>query len=435
MRFFSVLITIFLCFLFPVPLSGLDYKTGIKLKAPQLMNLTGVAWYNGSDYSLGIGSSGTFVGQFPFCFRVGNLSETGVSSLMNNPVLSQVTGPFSIPDKNISGLTAALPSGSVFSKPFSAFSSFSVKLPNKMEAGVSSFYTVEEKVILNSYISSVPFKNCFFDFGFSFGTSFCEEKEEDSWYMDNPVYKEEYRMFSGVFQSGLRKGSAGLVFSDVFFWGRFGNFFQIYKIDGIFKNGGFSLSYNPDHNVMSLSGKKINESLSIKGNVQKQIKTGGKIPFLWKGGITVLSQMNLSENEDILKIAAGLRMFCVLTSVNNSLQCDFSVPYENDIPKSISLEKVSLGITNSWYFSRIQPVIKFKGWYSPGKSANLSQTGEDVSFSFFLSTKPALGFNAGIELKQKIFLYSGGKGDFGLSLKFKSRYVDVSGKINMSIEF
>lgn len=439
--FFVLLLAIFISpLIFSEEFSFDDpkWKLNGKIRIPKVPeNCISGAW-NGTDYVYGGSFSPSFWNKhLVLDVKGGNLSLSGILSLMNNPTLSSVVSPFSTADKTVRELKASLPDGSSFSSRQALYSSIKIDGGKAFPASLSSsvLYTDEETYVFSSALKVKVPGNLFLDFQASAGSSVLDDRKSDSWFSDKGFFRECDRKSVLSIQGAVRKESFSMLFSDIVYSDGFGQFMSVYRADSVWKYGSVSAVWNPNHGLRTFSGKELDESLFIKVNLQDQKKLNGKIPFFFKYGLTVFSQSNLSEKEDVLKAALGFRLFCVLASLSGNLQGEFKIRPEEDKTFAVIWKKATVSSSGTWYFSAVQPTLKGSFWLSPSEDYLSWKSGETVSLVLNISSSPSASFSLSGTVNQNSWQYKNAELESGISLKYKSKFLDFSGKVSWSIEF
>jgi len=402
-----------------------DEKKDLKCESGAVLKVPGNDFASGQvllrtdfeNYSWGGAVSGKIIKKIPYDLKTGDLNYSGAVSLLNNPVLSSSISPFSLPVSSVSSITARLPDGSSWNKPLSGF----VKV-----SGISAFYT-EEKLAGVSAIGKF--------LSFTAVSSPQNAKKTESWYSDTPFLKDEFQTVSMVVQGLYKTKKISFLFSDGLFFQPDGKLFQVFRSENRTGPVSFSFLINPNQNLITASGKTLDEIYQFKGNIQGNSKSGKTLPCFWKYGMTFMGNLKPEDKCLELKSDAGFRFLCYLTSLNISAGGDFQIPYEEKTISLPVLNKASLSIKNGWYFSFLQPVLRGSISYVPKDDYSSYTLTENIGTSLYLSTKPSLYMNAASELKQKDGKWQGGNLDLGMSMKYSRKFFDLSGKVSWSIEF
>lgn len=384
---------------------------------------------NGEKYLWGTGVSGSIKSRkIPVDFKCGDLSLSGAVSLLNNPVLSSVISPFSLPQEKVSVLSSRIPDGTSWNKPLCGFLKIS---------GVSAFFTEEGRAGI-----SAMYKGDFgkkekqkLEFLGAAVTELGKARKIDSWYSENPFLKEDFRTSALIFQGAVNNRNMSFLISDFLYCQPDGKLFQVVRSENRMKSGSLSFFINPNHNLFTSSGKTINEFYQAKINFQGKSETGEKIPFFWKYGFTLLGNLVPEDQELDIKAVAGSRVLCFITSLNINVSADLVFPWDEKSLSVPEIKKLGITVKNGWYFSLIQPLFRAGFSFVPKADKKGYETTENLGLSFNVSSKPSLYLNLSSEMKQKNGGWQGGNLDAGISSRFHNRYFDVSGKVSWSIEF
>lgn len=417
MAFFAGLVCAFN--IYSLEVKDFQWESGGNLKIPvKNFSLQTAFRTNGEKNLWGGGLGGKLTKKkIPLDFKAGNLGISGSLSLLNNPQLSSIISPFSIPQGTVTPLNARLPDGSSWNKPLSGF----VKI-----SALSAFYT-EEKLLGVS-------ASCKW-FQWSFVSSPLSAGKTESWYSERPFLKNDFRSASMIFQGAWKNEKLSLSFFDALYIQPDGKLLQVFRTENRIGPVSLSIFVNPNHNLITSSGKIMDEFYQLKGNVQGKSEGGNKIPVFWKYGFSFLGNLDPVKMELNLKTSTGFRFLCYLTSLNGILSGDVTVPYEEESISLPVLNKITLSLKNTWYFSMVQPLFRAGVSFIPLNNYSSFQTTENLGFSLNVSSMPSLYFNIASELKQKNGIWQGGYCDLGVSLKYRRRLFDVSGKVSWSIEF
>lgn len=405
--------------IYPLEVKDFQWESGAGIKIPIKHFFVQTTFRTNGEKNLWGGGFGGKITKkkIPLDFKAGNIGAAGSLSLLNNPQLSSVISPFSISQGTVTILSSRLPDGTSWNKPLSGFMKVS---------GLSALYT-EEKLL--GVCASCKW------FQWTFVSSPLSAGKTESWYSERPFLKDDFRSASMMFQAAWKNEKLSFLFFDALYLQPDGKLLQVFRTENRIGPVSLSIFANPNHNLITASGKVMDEFYQIKGNIQGKSEGGKKMPVFWKYGFSFLGNLDPVKMEFNLKTSTGFRFLCYVTSLNGVLSGDISVPYEEDSISLPVLNKISLSLKNTWYFSVLQPLFRAGFSFIPLKNYSSFQTTENMALSINVASKPSLYMNITSELKQKNGIWQGGKSDLGLSLKYQHRLFDVSGKIGLSIEY
>lgn len=415
-----------------------DWQCGGAIKIPCLLEPSFVVRTKGDKTSMG---GSVFLSlwnkKIPVDVKTGHLQYTGAVSLLNNPLLSTNISPFSVPANQVSQVSSKLPDGSSWNKPVSIYgeTGYQSKTGLLRKALVNGFAGLDEYAGSSFCVRLKTVNGLGIDFLGVTASSSVQQKTNSSWYYENPLYKNDYGIPGFLFQTALSRKKLSFVFSDIIFVSPFGQVKQMFRCENRLGNFSFSVFYNPSHNTETVSQKSFDELLQIKTGLYGESRTGNTVPVFWKYGASALVQFNLAEKEDQLKIAAGFRFLCYLTSASFTLQGDFHTRPDENTSFMVIMKKASVSCKNAWYFRYVQPVFRSSFSINPSDDYSCWNTEEKFDVSCSLLKKPSIYFSTGVTLDQQNNVFKKGSTDFGLSVKYKIGWFDVSGKISVSIEF
>lgn len=401
------------------------------------INASGVLFVERIDLqrnSWGTGmSSGKLIPFMNIDLKVGQLVYSDGFSILNNPSIYSSVSPFSSGNSKIRKVSVRLPDRFSLNKPFS----LSVKTNGT--SGKLKNLNISAGCLFDNEIPQL-----FIESGFNFESAQklrlevsvlarffqIESGNSDSWYALLPSFYKDY-LASSAIQVSVKKEPFSIIFTDAFFTSPFGPLKNTYKLELTIPKLNLSCFFNPNRNVITASGKTMDEMLQVKSNLYFNFRRGKKFPFFWRLGISGFYQANYREKEDVFKAAVGARFLCYLTCFSFVFSADFGLSSD---PVNIKPGKYRFSLSDVWYFEKIQPSVKVSADYIPGKIPSLDKWTETVSIDFMFSENPKISFGGTGEFSQtgnsvKKVIYSA-----DISIKYQSKIMDVNGKLSMSIE-
>lgn len=412
---------------------------GIKINVPAFFDFSLGAYCN-EDFSFSYGLQASFgKGRLPVEVKAGKLAFGGSSSLLNTAVLSSSVSPFAQGTGSIKKLTATLPSdASSSSRPL---------------GGLVQVNGSQKKLYGN------VFGNMEGNYGFSLGSStknplgrlelgitglFSDYKalseRTDSWFSRDECFYRKGTMFSTALQGALSGNGYGLVLYSMLFLNPFNEITPVFRgeINGKLFDNAFTISgfYNPCHNVMTGSGRHYDELIQLKGNINRSLRTGLKTPLFWKWGTAVFYEGNLTEKTDAFKLSLGLRLTGLSFYINTVLQGDFLLHLpENPFPFYGSVSRFSVNLRNGYYFKALTPVFRLSFQGEPDASDHSLLLTENMGVNINLPVNPSVSMDFSGSFSQEDGKSKGGNAKVSVQVKLKTRYITLTGKGSLSIEF
>ena len=268
-----------------------------------------------------------------FTAKAGNLSASGSLSKLNSPALSSSVSAFSPASLRTSALEVSLPQYESFSS-VQGYSFFADLKPDNMlkQITLGIFYK-DEKELKNDCVTAsarlrlVPVKKIELTFCSTAGFYPYKKKNITTWFTQEQYYREGNHICYNNQLSFMCPNFSTLFIMSTY-QSPFGNFVNTWRSENLLKINQFSFTlngfYNPNEEVITSSDKKLKPLLQTSLGGQYSFLTQTKIPVKITTGINTLLELNLSEQNHILKSCFGIRYssnnFNGLFEINSSFK-------------------------------------------------------------------------------------------------------------------
>ncbi|MBR5646894.1 MAG: hypothetical protein IKX23_09670 [Treponema sp.] len=269
--------------------------------------------------------------KIPWSFELltGNLSNYGIFSKLNAPVLSSSVSPFSNAQTEIIPLKASH-AGKVFSAPLSIITALEYKNKDRILSKAGNQFLMiyadmnkgDNHLPLYASNSYAHFKinDSTLSLSFYAGLFPFYHKNQTSWFSE-PYYSDN-RSFDSLFQTGFSNKSFSSVFTVFFYTNPFAELQTAFKSENSLsvKNMIFNLSafLIPGTEIFTSASKTYESQLLLKGNFQ--IKN--PVPH-FSFGSTTFAKIDLYDREHYIKNSSGIKInknnFSLNTSINSKL--------------------------------------------------------------------------------------------------------------------
>lgn len=291
-------------------------------------------------------------------FKTGNLSNYGVFSKLNSPVLSNTVSPFSTAETSCLSLKSSH-ADSAFSAPLSMFTQIEYSEKSKkiyragnqflmIYADLNKEYEHLPVYAMNNY-ADFMFKQSSLSFSVYTGLFPYYHKKQTSWF-NEPYYSDNYSLDS-LFQTAFSNKNFSSVFSAFIYTNPIAQIETAFKSENSFsiKNMLFNLSgfIIPGNKIFTSASKNYESQIQLKTNFQaKQI-----LPHLSTGS-TTFCKIDLYDREHYLKNSTGIKI------LKNNFQLNCSINTKLVFSKTDS-NQYEILFTDIDVISKLQFILNF----------------------------------------------------------------------------
>lgn len=418
---------------------------GMKFSVP---GVEGIFYEKEEAFSYGLSVNlKNFYSFIPITVKFGTLSISGNQAKLNSPCLSNSITAFSNATVSVSPTYGNLAGSGGFSKPFSIYLKYELPFKNKKnktEINGVFIFPEEEFSSLHKYTMAVTGygkynvgKKTQLSFASTFGLFAFPEIYTSSWFstsfMNNFYHSDNNLCFNN--QLKLYKNNYNGIFIISGYQQPTGKMAFTFRQENLIKfnktNLNFSGFYSPE-NLFTSSQKKVENQLQIKTGIQQNNI------FLIKQSFPIFTRIGFnfyllkdSENNYIFKSAAGFRFSTsqITETISGDVAYKFS---QTSTSFSDSLDSFGFQLKTSLSNIKITPNISGNFSFAPTENQNW-KTSE--KFSVSLNCPDKFSTSAGFTFKQTDGEKTGNQFSISITGKYNLRNLNITGKINGTMEF
>lgn len=375
----------------------------------------------------------------PFTLRTGNLNTAGSLSRLNSPLLTSSSSPFSTGFSDAACILTSLPGTTSFTKPLSTFMQISCSptTPNFSGIKINVFYNSEDPQLAFSSSESFQFfqKRLKIKTSITGGFFHYDEQTSSSWFIKEPYYPEGNH-FCSLYQLSINYLKFSTTFSTGVYETPFGTWSYLFRTDNKFSPGKFifnlSCLYNPNsskESVITSVGKTLKDCLQFKNGLQYKFSTGSRYPVFIKTGLQNFLDINLSQKEHPIKLAAGTQITTPLYGLSFSATGHFVCNTINSTSINFNFEKTALQIKTTLYFQYLLPSFAYSFSLDPSEDYSHFTTENKFSLNLNYEKITRLSSTCNFNIKKK------SDGSFEKKLSLSSTATFSYNHIHITLKF
>ena len=396
-------------------------------------------------YNFGITATSEKFSLFPVTFRTGHLSTTGSLSRLNSPLLSSTVSPFSTGFSEAACITTSLPGNSSFSKPVTLFfqSAVSPKSSTINSIKINSLYDPQNCQLAFSGLGTFQFFQKKLKIKTSVTTGFFSYQENtfSSWF-SNELYYPQGNHFCSLYQNTLQYKAVSSTVSAGVYETPFSAWSYILRADNKLNLNkfGFNISvlYNPNtykDSVLTSSGKTLSDTLQLKNGIQYKFTTGRSFPVLIKTGIQNFLNINLSQNQHPVKIAAGLQLTTPFYAASLTASAGFNCNSSYISNMTLLFDKAAVQFKNTFYFQFAVPSFTYNFTFDPSDDYSSISTVNKFNISLYYLNQSKISSNCSLTVNGKDKECTEKKISFGITSKFMYKQINITLKFSADNTF